>query len=128
MKLSKDLEGKVVTIQLARPLYICDYAGHMQHVVAGLNQQALLCEPVVQKEADQVKPLVMDLLLGVVVRDVSDDHLVVRTVTPGNHWCKITVPSSLIMQVVELTAFEPNDLPTVTKHVRQVAQEPLVKL
>jgi hypothetical protein len=120
MKLSKELEGHVVTIQLARPLYIVDYAGHLTHMALGKQgEQALLGEPVLQQAGGETKPLVMDLLLGVTVRQVQDDHLVVRMITPGNHWSQVTVPSSLIMQIAEITYFEPTDLPAVTRQVRE---------
>ena len=129
MKLSKDLEGHVVTIQLARPLYVMDYAGHMTRMEIGhQGEKVFLAEPVVQKNGSDVKPLVMDLLLGVTVNVVADDHIVVQALTPGGHWSKVTVPTSLIIQVAEVTDFEPTDLPSVAKQVREPAREPLVKL
>lgn len=127
MELSQDLVGRVVTIQLARPLYIIDYAGHA-HFKGGGSAGSLLGEPVVQGKGEQAKPLVMDLLLGVVMREVHKDHIVVTMITPGNHRSRVTVPSSLVMQVVEIVDFEPTDLPTVTRHVREPAHKPLVQL
>jgi hypothetical protein len=128
MELSQELEGCVVTIQLARPLYIIDYAGHVQAPGDGQVTLALLGEPVLQGQGEQAKPLVMDLLLGVTVRQVHRDNLMVSMLTPGNHWSQVTVPSSLIMQVVEMKEFEPSDLPVVTRRVREPARKPLVSL
>ncbi len=128
MELSQELEGCVVTIQLARPLYIIDYAGHVQTPGDSQVTTALLGEPVVQGQGNEAKPLVMDLLLGVTVLQVHRDHLVVSMLTPANHRSQVTVPSSLIMQVVEMKEFEPNDLPVVTRRVREIARKPLVSL
>lgn len=128
MELSKDLEGRVVTIQLARPLYIIDYAGHMQTSGDSQVTVALLGEPVVQGNGEQMKPLVMDLLLGVTVVAVNRDNIKVSMITPGNHRSEATVPTSLIMQVAEVIEFEPNDLPAVTRREREAARKPLIQL
>ncbi len=125
MELSEDFVGCVVTIQLARPLYVIDYAGHVKFHG---HEAQLLGEPIVQGSGEQAKPLVMDLLLGVIVREVHKDHLLVEMITPGNNRSLVTVPTSLLMQVTEIIAFEPDDLPVVTRQVRQPAGKPLVQL
>jgi hypothetical protein len=125
MKVSPELVGRVVTVQVARPLYVIDYAAHVKYL--GKDEQ-LIGEPVMQGE----KPLAMDVFLGVEVVSVTDDQIRVVMYTPGQHRSAITIPSGLILAITELTAFEPSDVPVVTTMKRQVAAskapEPIIKL
>lgn len=113
MKVSNELVGQVVTIQLARPLYIIDYASHVKF---SEDDQQLIGEPMLQGTREEPRPAAMDILIGVTVREVTDDSVTVELLTPKSNLSLITVPSALIIQIAQITKHQPTELPTVTKY------------
>ena len=113
MRVSKEFVGKVVSIQVGRPLYIIDYAAHLKF--ANKPQTMIAGEPVMKGE----NPVAMDILIAVEVIEVLDDNLTVQMVTPGQNLVRKTIPTALILSIDEVVEFEAANLPDVTKRVRQ---------
>lgn len=116
-QLGKDLIGKWVTIQLDRPLYICDYGAH----VSRDGDKQYVCEPVTVGEGESKRPVAMELLIGVEVVAVGDNHLVVEVITMKNHILEQTIRTSDIAAIYQLVTFEPEKLPDVSKRERAAA-------
>jgi hypothetical protein len=112
MKIPKEDEGKTVTIELGRAMYIMDYAAHVKYAD---GHKALIGEPVMRGTAGEAQPIAMNLLIGVRMLEVAEDSVLVSMVTPGSNYSRIRVPSSLVVAVTEITAHQPPDLPEVTK-------------
>jgi hypothetical protein len=112
MQVSEKFVGKVVTVQLGRPLYIIDYFAHVRY---GGDVTQIMGE--VAMKGGQ--PLVMDVLIGARVMEVLADSIKVEMLSPGGHFVHKTVPSALILSIDEIVEFEPTDLPDVTTRVRQ---------
>lgn len=137
MKVSKEFLGRVVTIQLARPLYIIDYWAHIKE--AGHNDD-LVGRPMFyppeenedpKKENEDPKkkpiPVSMDLLIGARVVEVLDGGITVVMLSPVGNRVRIGLIADFIMQVTSVEAFEPTDLPTVTSFLREPEPKPKPK-
>ena len=111
MHVSKEFVGKVVSIQVGRPLYIIDYAAHFKFK----DHVALAGEPVMKGE----QPVAMDIIIGSEVVEVLDDNITLVLMTPGGNVVRKTIPTALILSIDEVVEFEAANLPDVTKRVRQ---------
>ncbi len=125
MELSKDLVGRMVAIQFARPLMMFEYGAHVK---VG-DREHLLGAPIVAPGPGgtgdpHAVMSTADFVMGATIEDVypgwvkfsmldirSDDAKVANRV-------EHTVPSGLVMQIVEVTGFEV-PTPSVIPKTRQ---------
>lgn len=131
MKLSQDLVGKVVAIQLGRPLMMFEYGGHLKRPDS--SDELLIGKPITRDAADDAAALhegrparqvavTMDFVMGVRITAVGDDWLRYEIVDPDQsgttgNTAEVTIPSLLALQVVEITGFEV-PMPEVTAKIR----------
>src|SRR5882757_7090820 len=122
MKVSPSLVGHLVSIQLARGLYIIDYKAHVQ---TADGRQLLMGAPsMVQSEKSLVPvPVLMDVLLACDVLEVTEDSVKVAMDINGNI-VHNTIPSALIVNLTEVVEFESAGSPTVTERRRAAAAAP----
>ncbi len=123
MKIPKEDVGKTVTIELARPIYIMDYAAHVTYPD---GQKGLIGEPLKASAAKDAPPIAMPLLIGVQVAEVGEDSVMVSMLTPGGNQSLIRVPDALIAAVTEITAHQPDQVPTVTRLQQAPAASKLI--
>jgi len=116
MHVSKEFVGKLVSVQVGRPLYMIDYAAHFKFK----DRTFLAGEPVMNGE----KPLAMDIIIGSEVVEVLDDNITLKMMTPGGNVVRKTIPTALILSIDEVLEFESDNLPDVTKRVRQASPVP----
>ncbi len=118
MKVSPELVGHNVCVQLARPLYMIDYAGHLK-----LGDKSwLMGEPVMVETAKGKGPVLLELLYGVEVVEVTEDSVTVAQITESRSIVHHTFPSAIVLNIAELDAFDIDELPTVTRAQRAVSQ------
>lgn len=115
MKVSTELVGRIVSIQLARPVYITDYKAHVQ---TKDGRSLLMGEPVMTDTPKGPGPVVMDILLACDVIAVSEDSVKVALIVGNGNVIHKTIPSALIAAIDEVVAFESDSLPTVTERKR----------
>lgn len=132
MKLPEDLVGKVVAIQLGRPLMMFEYGAHLKR--PGSSDEELLGKPITRDDprdaaaalegrpARQVAAT-MDFVMGVRVKAVGDDWIRYEILDPDERGtagftAEVTLPSLLVLQVVQITGFEV-PMPEVTAKIRQ---------
>jgi hypothetical protein len=111
MKVSPELVGHNVCVQLARPLYMIDYAGHLK-----LGDKSwFMGEPVMTNTANGKGPILLELLYGVEVVAVTDDSVTVAQITESRSIVHHTFPSALILNISEVVKFDVEELPTATR-------------
>ena len=126
MKVSPELVGHMITVQLARPLYMIDYVAHLKYsdgrtLLMGEPMKIPVGSPGTNQE---MKPVLMDILYGVTVVDVTDDSMTVKQLTPSQASVVHTFPSSLILNIAEVVSAIAEELPTATTTRREVASAP----
>jgi hypothetical protein len=77
MHVSKEFVGKLISVQVGRPLYMIDYAAHFKFK----DRTFLAGEPVMNGE----KPLAMDIIIGSEVVEVLDDNITLKKPGAKNH-------------------------------------------
>lgn len=144
MKVPKSLEGRMVAVQLARPVYVFEYAAHIVLEGVSMLVPKMMLAPAVPLEEAQnlainnrhvlMKPVMRDLLEIVQVKAVHDDCITVEMLVPlQNQDAYVstvhkTIPSALIVSIDEVVQHE-MPAPTLTQMVRQPAEsKPLVAL
>ncbi len=118
MKVSQGLVGEIVSIQLARPVYMTDYKAHIK---TRDGRERMMGSPIMTETGKGPGPVVMDILLGCDVLEVTEDSVRVAIITDNNIIQK-TIPSALIACIDRVVAFESDELPAVTERQRAVAQ------
>lgn len=117
MKVSPSLVGRLVSIQLARDLYIIDYKAHVQ--TADKRSLLIGTPSMVKNQKDEV-PVMMNILLGCDVLEVTEDSVKVALDINGNI-VHNTIPSALILNIAEVVEFESEGRPIVTERRRAAA-------
>ncbi len=120
MKVSPELVGHMVSIQLARPVYMTDYKAHVQ---TKDGRALLMGEPIMTDTAKGTGPVVMDILLGCDVIAVTEDSVKVAIIVGAGNVVHKTIPSALIAAIDEVVAFESDALPTVTERKRAATSQ-----
>jgi hypothetical protein len=115
MKVSPELVGRVVSVQVARPLYMIDYAAHMAYAD---GRKLLSGEPLMTENANGKGPVAMDILLGAEVVAVAEDNITVAILMPSQSIVHHMIPSALIVDIAEVKVFESEVLPTITTRKR----------
>ena len=114
MKVSPTLVGRVVSIQLARAIYIIDYKGHVKFAD---GRERLIGAPAMSKNDKGSGPAVMDVLPGCDVIEVTEESITVSMDINGNV-IHNTFPTALIVNIAEVMEFESEKIPTVTERIR----------
>jgi hypothetical protein len=112
MKVPKEFEGKMVALQLARPVYMFEYGVHAKYQ----GKEYLVARPIVKEgpggpDDPHAQAAMTDVLLSALVVQVTDDMVTVAIFDPdpsgdtGNEMHK-TIPSALILSIDEVAGFE----------------------
>jgi hypothetical protein len=126
MKVSPELIGRVVSIQVAAPLYMIDYAAHLKYAD---GRQMLAGDVAMTKEGKEGSPVAMNVFSTAEVVAVTDDSVTVALLLPSRALVHKTIPERIIMSIDEVKAFEVSDEdgPQATVYRHQQAS-PLIKL
>lgn len=140
MKVSPELVGKVVAIQLARPVYMFEYAAHVKWPGVIEGEQAMV-HPMMLPPPDppsgmthasdaSPKVSVSELLLGALVKEVGDTYIEVALydISRDGQVCNVmlkTVPSALILSIDRMDGFE---VPVPDVITRKRAEAPAGKI
>jgi hypothetical protein len=118
MEIPKEFEGKMVALQLARPVYLFEYGAHATHPEK--PAQYLVAQPLMKQNTGPGGPgdpsnppqaSLTDLLLSALVVRVTKDMITVALFDPdgtgeiGNEMHK-TIPNALVLSIDEVAGFE----------------------
>ena len=115
--------GKMVSIQLARPVYIFVYAAHVDYE----GKEHMIPQPLERSSPDGKKQVVTsDMLPGAYVRSVGGGFMRVELFDEtetglGNLMAK-TIPLGIIVSIDEVLAFEVES-PKTTTRIRQQPEQ-----
>lgn len=131
--------GKMVAVQIVRPVYVFEYGAHVTYdhpngedqMVDGfvpmpiLAPEYLTAESKVEGKAPRMKPIERDLFPSVVITATDEDSITFEMLVPTGDGSvgvavRKTVPSALLLSIDEVVGFEV-PMPTVTRRERQQA-------
>ncbi len=149
MKVPEEYLGQLVAIQLARPVYIYDYAAHVRLLVRDkVNEEMIMLQHVMVpnvKDAQELAALqlqnvpipmreaTMDKLQAVQVVAIADDSVTVEMMMPSQDGTTMrvvrkTIPSSLILSCDRMVEFDRTPPEVTQKSFAVAPDKPRVQL
>lgn len=144
MKVPEEYIGQLVAIQLARPVYIYDYAAHvklpmeaeqmmLQHVMVPACKPEEIAQLQLGNQPIPMREATLDKLQAVQVKRIEEDSVTVEMMMPSQDGTVMrvvrkTIPSSLILSIDRMVAFDRTPPEVTHKTFASAADAPRVKL